>query len=341
MQWSPTDFHRDCIDKMADKTRWGILGTGNIASKFATALNSMEDADLCAVGSRTQATADAFGDRFAIAKRYGSYEDFVTDPDIDLIYVSSPHNCHKDNTILCLEAGKGVICEKPFTINSEEARAVIAVAEKQGCFLMEAMWTRYIPAVQQAMDWIREGAIGDVRMVQASFGFRDGGERLFDPAMGGGSLLDVGIYPITLAHLAFGGAPETIKSIPFLGRNGVDEQAAILFGYEDGGLALLGSAVSTETPLDGTIMGTDGMITLHDTFWNASKVSLTKSEGETTTVSLPLDCNGYEYEAREAQRCFHAGLKESPLMTHAMTLEVMSILDSIRKDWGLKYPMEH
>jgi predicted dehydrogenase len=327
---------------MPEKTRWGILGTGNIASQFATALNYMDDADLAAVGSRAQESADAFGDTFGIAKRYASYEALVADPEIDLVYVSTPHQCHKDNTILCLEAGKGVICEKPFTINRAEAEEVFAVAEKTGMFLMEAMWTRYIPAVQQAMRWIEGGAIGDVRMVQASFGFRaDEGEgRLFDPAAGGGSLLDVGIYPITLAHLAFGRAPDRIESIPYLGYNGVDEQAAILFGYEGGGVALLGSAIRTETPLDGYIMGSEGMITLHDTFWNASRASLTLNEQEPETMEFPLDCNGYEYEAREAQRCFHAGLLESPVMTHAVTLEIMGIMDGIRADWGLKYPMD-
>jgi predicted dehydrogenase len=327
---------------MSEKTRWGILGTGNIASQFATALNYMDDADLAAVGSRAEESADAFGDTFGIAKRYASYEALVADPEIDLVYVSTPHQCHKDNTILCLEAGKGVICEKPFTINRAEAEEVFAVAEKTGMFLMEAMWTRYIPAVQQAMRWIEGGAIGDVRMVQASFGFRadEGEERLFDPAAGGGSLLDVGIYPITLAHLAFGRAPDRIESIPYLGYNGVDEQAAILFGYEGGGVALLGSAIRTETPLDGYIMGSEGMITLHDTFWNASRASLTLNEQEPETMEFPLDCNGYEYEAREAQRCFHAGLLESPVMTHAVTLEIMGIMDGIRADWGLKYPMD-
>ncbi|HIA47616.1 MAG TPA: Gfo/Idh/MocA family oxidoreductase [Candidatus Hydrogenedentes bacterium] len=327
---------------MAVKTLWGILGTGNIASKFATALNSMDDAELAGVGSRAQESADAFGDRFGVARRYDSYERLAADPDIDLVYISTPHDCHKENAILCFEAGKGVLCEKPFTINRGEAEEVTAAASKAGVFLMEAMWMRYIPAVQQAMRWIREGAIGDARMVQASFGFRvDEVEgRLFDPAAGGGSLLDVGIYPITLAHLAFGRAPDRIESIPYLGHNGVDEQAAILFGYEGGGVALLGSAVRTKTPLDGTIMGTEGMITLHDTFWNASRVSLTLNDQKPQTVELPLDCNGYEYEAREAQRCFHEGLLESPLMTHATTLEVMKIMDWIRADWGLKYPME-
>lgn len=326
---------------MSAITRWGILGTGNIASQFATALNAMGDAELSAVGSRSQNSANAFGKKFDIPKRYASYEALVADPDIDLVYISTPHNCHKDNTILCLEAGKAVLCEKPFTINRAETDTVLAVAAKTQVFLMEAMWTRYIPAVQQAMRWIEEGAIGDVRMVQATFGFRsDGEERLFDPAYGGGSLLDVGIYPITLSHLAFGRSPDTVQSIPYLGRNGVDEQAAIVFGYDGGGLALLGSAIETNTPLDGYIMGTEGMITLHDTFWNASKVSLTLNEQKPQTMELPLECNGYEYEAREAGHCVREGLLESPLMTHATTIEIMDIMDNLRVDWGLKYPVD-
>ncbi len=320
--------------------RWGIIGTGYIARLFAQALQSMDDADLIAVGSRTQASADAFAKEFNVRHCHASYAALAADAEVDIVYIATPHALHKDNSILCLDAGKAVLCEKPFTINRAQSEEVIRVAAKNKRFLMEAMWTRFIPAVQQAIAWIREGAIGDVRMVQASFGFRDHEEKLFNPALGGGSLLDVGIYPITLAHLAFGGPPTRIQSLPTLGKNGVDEQAGILLGHKNGGLAILASAIQTQTPHEAVIMGTEGMIRLHDTFWNATNVSLIPVEGKTQTKSFPFYCNGYEYEAREAQACLRAGWMESEIMPHRITLEIMDTLDAIRAQWGLRYPME-
>jgi len=324
----------------ARPVRWGILGTGYIARLFAQALRSLDDADLAAVGSRTQASADAFGADYQIRHRHASYAALAADPEVDIVYIATPHALHKDNSILCLNAGKAVLCEKPFTINRVQSEEVIRAAATNKRFLMEAMWTRFIPAVQQAVTWIREGAIGDVRMVQASFGFRDHEEKLFNPALGGGSLLDVGIYPITLAHLAFGGPPTRIQSLPTLGKNGVDEQAGILLGHKNGGLAVLASAIQTQTPHEAFIMGTEGMIRLHDTFWNATQVSLIPADGSPATKSFPFHCNGYEYEAREAQACLRAGRLESEIMPHRITLEIMDTLDTIRRQWGLRYPME-
>lgn len=320
--------------------RWGILGTGNIAQLFGTALHSLDDAEIAAVGSRTRASAEQFGDRFGIPRRYGSYAALAEDPDVDVVYIATPHALHMENTILCLNSGKAVLCEKPFAINRAQAAEMIRVARERNRFLMEAMWTRFIPTVRQAMDWIGAGEIGDVRMVQASFGFRDDTPALFDPALGGGSLLDVGVYPVTLAHLAFGGQPSRIETMARLGRNGVDEQAAVLLGYTNGGIAVLSSAIQTQTPTDAYILGTNGMIRLHDTFWNATQVSLLRPDETPQIISLPHDCNGYEYEAREAQACLRAGRLESTIMPYRITLEIMETLDAIRAKWGLKYPME-
>jgi dihydrodiol dehydrogenase / D-xylose 1-dehydrogenase (NADP) len=327
---------------MSDKVGWGILGTGNIAKQFATALNAMDDARIVAVGSRFQESADRFAEQFGIEKRHASYEALANDPNVEIVYVATPHGLHKDNSILCMRGGKGVLCEKPFALNRGEVEEMIAVAEEEQVFLMEAMWTRFIPAVQQAIQWIADGEIGDVRMVQASFGFRwdaPEGAALFDPALGGGSLLDVGIYPITIAHLAYGGAPDVMKSIPYLGRNGVDEQMGVMFGYEGGGLAMLSSAIMTDTPYEAYIMGSKGMITLHDSFWNASRVSIRRGNDAVAPKMLefPLECNGYEYEAREAGQCLRAGKLESAGMSHAISREVISLLDDLRGEWGLKY----
>jgi predicted dehydrogenase len=320
--------------------RWGILGTGNIARTFAEALKSLPDAALLAVGSRTQAAADAFADRFDIPRRHASYGALAKDPEVDVIYVATPHALHKDNTILALRSGKAVLCEKPFTINARESEEVFTVAVAERRFVMEAMWTRFIPAVKQARQWIDDGAIGEVRMVQAAFGYRDDAPLLFDPALGGGSLLDVGIYPITLAHWAFGGPPERIASLAHLGRNGVDEQGAYVLGYPGGGLAVLSAAVQTKTPYDGYILGTDGMITLHAPFWCPSAATLSVEGKDDLRVELPLACNGYEYEAVEVMECIRAGRTESEVMPRRITIEAMQIMDDIRKQWGLRYPME-
>ena len=325
---------------MSEPIRWGIIGTGHIANTFATAIAALDDAVIQAVGSRTEASANAFADKYGIANRHGSYEALANDPEIDAVYIATLNSLHHDNSILCLEAGKAVLCEKPFCINRAQSEEVIAVAKREKKFIMEAMWTRFIPALQQAMDWIDEGRIGEVRMVQANFGFRCDDAPLFDPELGGGALLDVGIYPITLAHMAFRKLPTEVRSLAYLGRNGVDEQSTYLLGFEGGGQALLGSAIQTNTPYDGYIMGTEGMITIHDSFWNATKVSLTKDEKVVECKELPHICNGYEYEAMEVHRCLHEGKLESDIMPHETSLELMGLLDSIRADWGLKYPME-
>jgi predicted dehydrogenase len=325
---------------MSSKIRWGILGTGHIATTFATAIASLDDAVVQAVGSRSQDSADRFADTYGIPNRHATYEALADDPEVDAVYIATLNSLHQDNTIMCLEAGKAVLCEKPFTINRAQAEAVIAVARREKRFLMEALWTRFMPALQQAMSWIDEGAVGEVRMVQANFGFRYDAAPLFDPELGGGSLLDVGIYPITLAHMAFRQAPTQIRSLPYLGRNGVDEQAAYILGYDGGGLALLGSAIQTKSPYDGYIMGTDGMIVIHDSFWNATKVSLERPEQETITKEFPLHCNGYEYEAMEVNRCLREGKLESDIMPLQTTLDILEVMDSIRLQWGLRYPME-
>ncbi|MFT7692526.1 MAG: dihydrodiol dehydrogenase / D-xylose 1-dehydrogenase (NADP), partial [Candidatus Latescibacterota bacterium] len=211
---------------MTNTTRWGILGSGSIAKQFARGLADTPNAVLQSVGSRAQKSADAFADQFDIPTRHASYEALANDPEIDAIYVSTPHPFHKDNSILCLEAGKAVICEKPFAINAAEAEAVVQVARDQGVFLMEAMWSRYFPAMVKVKEWLDEGAIGDVRIVSADFGFRTGINpegRLFNPALGGGALLDVGIYVTSFASFVLGPNPTRIQSLANIGETGVDE----------------------------------------------------------------------------------------------------------------------
>jgi len=323
--------------------RWGILGTGNIARQFAEGLKSARGAVLQAVGSRTAATAEDFGALFGIPHCHASYEALAANPEVDVVYIATPHPLHKDNSMLCLNAGKAVLCEKPFTINRCEAEELVACARANNRFLMEAMWTRFLPAVLQAQTWIQEGRIGEVRMVRADFGFRAGYDEepcLFDPAMGGGALLDVGIYPISLAAMVLGVHPVNITAMATLGPTGVDDQNMVALQYENGALALTASAVRTETPQDAHIIGEKGFITLHAPFWRAEAVTLTLPGRDLKPITCRLAGNGYNYEAEAVMTCIHLGKTECADMSLDDTVALMGILDAARAQWGLRYPME-
>lgn len=328
---------------MTNRIRWGILGTGSIANKFATGLAILPDAELVAVGSRAQASADAFAATFKVPHRHASYEALAADPDVDVVYVATPHPLHHPNTLMCLEAGKAVLCEKPFAINAREADDMVSVARERRLFLMEAMWTRYLPVVVRVREWLAEGRIGKPRMVTADFGFRAGfneESRLFDRAMGGGALLDVGIYPISLASMVFGRQPSRIAGFADLGKTGVDEQAAIVFAYDQGELANLYTAIRTTTPQEAVIMGEEGSIRIHSPFWYGTTATLTVNGKDPETVELPYLGNGYTHEAMEVMRCLRAGALESPVMPLDETIALMKTLDAIRAQWGLTYPTD-
>ncbi len=328
---------------MADKIRWGIIGCGNIAHKFAEGLRALEDAELLAVGSRTQENAEAFGAAFNVPLRYGSYEALANDPDLDAVYIGTPHPMHKPNSILCLRAGKAVLCEKPFTVNRAEAEEVIRVAREEKRFLMEAMWTRFLPIIRQVREWLTEGRIGEPRMIQADFGFRAGYDeesRLFNPRFAGGSLLDVGVYCVSMASMVFGAPPREISGLAHLGPTGVDEQAAWVLGYSGGRLAVLSSAVRTNSPHEVTLLGTEGMIRVHPMFWCGTRATLTVQEHPPIDVELPLQGNGYNYEAAAVGQCLREGALECETMPLSETLEIMDTMDRLRAQWGLKYPME-
>jgi predicted dehydrogenase len=321
-------------------TRWGILGSGNIAQQFARGLRHLQDAELVAVGSRTQESARAFAAEFGARRAHGSYEALAADPEVEVVYVATPHTLHAANTLLCLEAGKAVLCEKPFALNAHEARLMISAARTRGLFLMEAMWTRFFPLMGRLRELLRAGRISEVRLVQADFGFRSEvspAHRLFNPDLGGGALLDVGVYPVSLASYVLG-EPAAISSHAHLGETGVDEQSALIFKYPSGALALLSAAIRTATPHEALIIGTEGSVRLHAPWWQPTAMTLTPTSGEPETFGEPLPHNGYAYEAAEVARCLRAGLLESPVMPLDETLAIMRVLDSCRAQWGLRYP---
>lgn len=251
---------------------------------------------------------------------------------------------HREHTMLALEAGKAVLCEKPFAVNAGEARDMVKAARTNGCFLMEAMWSRFLPSVIHARNLVADGTLGTLRMLQADFGFRaevDPKSRLFDPNLGGGALLDVGIYPISLASFLFGEQPSRIASLAEIGETGVDEQGGILFGYPNGSLALLATGVRTTTPHEATIIGTKGYLRLHGPWWRgAAGMTLHLAGAEPESIEAPVRGNGYNYEADEVCRCLNANLLESEHMSLSESVAIVETLDTIREQWKLRYPME-
>ncbi|MBA3939425.1 MAG: Gfo/Idh/MocA family oxidoreductase [Planctomycetes bacterium] len=328
---------------MSAPIRWGILGLGAIARKFALGLKAVPDARLAAVGSRSLDKAQAFAAEFGGARAHGSYEALAADPEVDAIYIGTPHPMHRADAILCLRAKKAVLCEKPFTVNAAELAEVVAVARAERVFLMEAMWTRFLPAMERVREWLAAGAIGEPRMVTADFGFRaewNPGSRLLDPALAGGGLLDVGIYPIAAAAMVFGPNPARITGLAHLGATGVDEQAAMVLAYPQGQLAVLSCGVRTETTHGLRIDGTAGRITVPN-FWRADRAILTAGD-RTEDVQLGHQGgNGYNFEAAEVGRCLRAGRTESAVVTLDESLALMRILDELRRQFGLRYPMEN
>lgn len=324
------------------KIQWGILGTGKIAQKFAASLQAVPGAELRAVGSRTRESSEKFGAMFQVPNLHSSYESLASDPAVDVIYVATPHPMHAENSLMCLQAGKAVLCEKPFTVNAKEAERVIQEARARGLFLMEAMWTRFFPLMRQVVEWVQEGTLGDIRMVSADFGFRatfnpDG--RLFNPRLGGGALLDIGIYPVSFAHLILG-KPDRIMSAAHLGATGIDENNAILFHYPQGELAMLSSSLQVYTPHEASIIGTKGRLTIRDPWWQPKHLTLWLEEKEPQDYEFPKENNGMNYEATEVVRCLKEGKQESDIMTLQESLEIMRTLDEIRSQWGLVYPSE-
>ena len=322
--------------------RWGILGPGSIARSFATALRAVPGAKLAAVGSRDLAKAQAFAKEFGAAAAFGSYDQLLADREVDAVYVATPHPQHREHALAVIAAGKALLCEKPFTVNAGECAEVIAAARAKRVFAMEAMWTRFLPALAKVRAWIAAGAIGEPRSLSCDFCFRAGLDpksRLFDPGLAGGGLLDVGVYTIALANMVLGKAPERITGFAHLGATGVDEQAAMVLGYPGGRLASLTCAVRTSTPDDARIHGTDGWIRIPG-FWRATKAELHGPNGARETVEYPHRANGYEYEAEEVGRRLAAGELESPVIPLDESLTIMRTMDELRRQWGLAYPFE-
>ena len=325
---------------MDNKIKWGILSTGHISKKFAEALAILPDAELAAVASRDIDTARKFAEKYKVSKAYGTYEELADDPDIDVIYIGTPHTFHLENSVMCMRKGKAVLCEKAFTINSIEAREMVRVAREENVFLMEAMITRHVPLIKKVLNWIKEGLIGEVRMVRASRcarGVFPPGARQMNPELGGGSLLDVGVYVISFASMIYQKPPVETVGVSHIGDWGSDEQGIAILKYGNGEIADLSFALRTAAVNEAYSFGTEGYIKIEEVFAVPTRASLVINKQEAEALEEPIIGNALNYEAEEVMRCLRAGLKESPLMPLDESIQIMEIMDNLRKPWGLVY----
>lgn len=325
------------------KINWGILSTGTIAKKFATTISELKGGGtVLAIASRNQETANQFAKDYNVPRAYSSYMDLVGDPDIDVIYIATPHSFHYENAKLCLENGKNVLCEKAFTVNSAQATELLQLATAKKLFIMEAFWTKFLPAYQLLNTTIAEGVIGEITHFRAHYGFAPTGARYvrkFDPNLAGGALLDIGVYAIGVAAMIMGYNPQNIYSSAIIGEYGTDKFDSIMLDYENGTTAHLITTIGSSIGQEAVIFGTKGHIILPD-FSALQQFTVMLDDGTNYTKELLFDINGFEYQIRETERCLSANKFESDVMTHQNTLDIMRLMDKVRSDWGLTFPGE-
>jgi len=321
--------------------RWGVVGPGAIARGFAEAVAQTAGGTIVAVASRSAERASAFGDQFGIPSRYTDYAALASDPAVDVVYVATPQSRHEPDTLRMLEAGKHVLCEKPFALTARQGARMVAEARARGLFLMEAIWSRYLPAYRSLVDVIGEGRIGDPLLVEADFGFRrpvEPDHRLFDLALGGGALLDLGIYPIQLCSLLLG-SPEHVVADGVVGVTGVDEVNAAVLRYAGDRMGVVKSAIRVGMSCTARISGTDGWIDLPAFMHCPSSLTVTTG-GRSERIEASYEGNGLRFEIEEVHRCLSEGLLESPIMLLDETLDMAATLDAIRAQLGVVYPGE-
>jgi predicted dehydrogenase len=324
-----------------DRIRWGIAATGGIAERFAQGLAETDDAYTVAVGSRTAERAAAFGDQFDIPHRHASYEELAADPDVEIVYVASPHSRHEADTLLFLEAGKHVLCEKPFALNERQARTMVDTARDRGLFVMEAIWSRFLPAYRELSELLAAGVVGEVLHVDAEFGVHfphDPAQRLFDLSLGGGALLDLGIYPLQLASLVLG-PPVEVDARAYVGSTGADEHVAAILTYESGALATVRAASRVTFGCTARISGTKGSIDLPAFMHCPNSLTVTTVAGREVR-DAPIEGEGLKYQVAEVHRCLRAGELESAVIPHSETLNLAATMDRIRAQIGVRYPGE-
>lgn len=319
--------------------RWGILGAGRIAEKFCTAISFVEGSEVYAVASREIDKAKDYAARYGATSYYDNYEDLARDENVDIIYIATPHNFHYDQTMLCLRHKKAVVCEKPMTLSYRQNAELVAAAAEAKVFLMEGLWTACMPFIKRIKTVIEQGVIGQVQCVLADFGFdaiKDMESRLYNKSLAGGSVLDIGVYTISLATIILG-EPVSIRSVSKLATTGVDEYANIVMQYENGATAHVLSSIVFNTPVEARIIGTKGMIKIESPWFKATRFSVHPNDGAVQDFDMPHLCNGFEYEVMDVMRSLDDGLLQSDEVPHALTLSVSKIMDEVLHQAGIVY----
>jgi len=322
--------------------KWGILGPGGIARAFAKDLQLLDGHEVAAVGSRTLSNAQEFAKSFG-GTAYGSYEELVADPTVDAIYVATPHPSHKENVISALNAGKPVLCEKPFAVNAHEAREMVAAAERNGVALMEAMWARFLPHYAHVREIIASGVLGQILTVQADHGQRLADRnipRLIEPSLAGGALLDLGIYPVSFAHMILGN-PSKITASAVLTEKGVDAQTSMIFDYADGAQAILTTTMIEQTPCRAVVAGVNGWLEIDRTFYNPTSMRVVLFDGSVTQYPHTYTGHGLREQAEAFKKLVQSGKNQSEILTWKDTVDIMGTLDAVRSQIGLRYPFEN
>ena len=321
--------------------KMAILGAGIIARSMAETINGMKEVTSYAIASRDYKKSEAFAKEFGFAKAFGSYEEMLSDPEVDLVYVATPHSLHYEHVKLCLNHGKHVLCEKAFAINSKQTEEMFALAIKKNLLLTEAIWTRYMPLRKTLDDIITSGVIGKVSMLTANLGYvSDHISRLIEPSLAGGALLDLGVYPLNFALMAFGNDIERVISTAVLTDKGVDAQNSITLVYKDGKMAVLNSTILSQTDRKGIISGSKGFL-VAENINNCERIRVYDlNRKELASYEAPKQITGYEYEVTACIKAIEEGKLECAAMPHAETLRVMRLMDSLRKEWGVIYPGE-
>lgn len=316
---------------MSDAVRWGVIGTGKIARTFAHDLSLIEEGAVVAVGSRTHEAALDFGAELGVTRCYGSYEDLVADPEIDAVYVATPHPWHFEHASLAIAAAKPVLVEKAFTMNAREARELVDRARAAGVFMMEAMWTRFLPHVVALRELVASGALGELVVFEADHGKwfpEDPHHRLFDPGLGGSAMLDLGVYPISFASMLLG-TPRRILAMVDPAFTGVDGQASMIFGYDSGAQALLTCTSRARSATRACLTGTEARVEIDGDFYAPTSYRVITRTGEVTTVDVAVAPRGLRFQAVEVARCLGEGLSESPVMPLDESVSIMATMDEV------------
>ena len=328
--------------------KWGIMATGSIAQKFASTVNRMTDEGeiLQAVASRTKESAENFARQHRIPEVFDSYKAMAESDSVDVIYIATPNNMHYENVKMCLLAGKHVLCEKPFTTSVAQAQELYALSEEKGLFLMEGFWIRFLPVLQKMQELIKEGKLGEIRYIRSEYGFVAKGDRKvrkFNPQLGGGALLDIGIYNLGFLNMIMGKNPDSFTSDVHMTDVGTDDFSVIHLHYSQengqGAEAVATTAIGLDIQRKAAVIGTKGSIYLDD-FQKAETMTVSLSDGEEYEIEIPFEINGFEYQIREASNCIREGRTHSGIYTPQMSLQTLSLIDDIRAGWNMKFPFE-